>query len=132
MYKTLKHKNIYTECPICTRVFQVTRNNLKYCSEECRKKSAQQRSRKHREEYKKIYSSSISAICKWCGRAFRKSKNAQKYCETCQEIRANGGFEAKKAKRKKYLTLDEILSKMEREGYRGTYGKYIAEGRDKL
>ncbi len=119
MYKTLKQKNIYAECPICTRVFQVTRNNLKYCSPECRAGASRRNSRKKQQE-----------LCRWCGRAFNKTASAQRYCEACHELRMNGGIA--KPKKPKHLTIDEIIAKMNREGYRGTYGKYIAEGRDKL
>lgn len=129
MYETLKSKNIYIECPICTKVFQVSRNRIKYRSPECRTEASRRNSRKKQQEYRKSLPRA-KAICQWCGHAFSKTASAQRYCEACHELRMNGGIA--KPKKPKHLTIDEIIAKMNREGYRGTYGKYTAEGRDKL
>lgn len=64
-------------------------------------------------------------ICRRCGNLFNKRSNAQKYCKDCKNPRS-----VKKSK--DHLTIDEIISKMKNENFKGTYGQYISEGRDKL
>lgn len=65
-------------------------------------------------------------ICRRCGNLFNKRSNAQKYCKDCKYPKSD----IKKSK--DHLTIDEIISKMKNDNFKGTYGQYISEGRDKL
>lgn len=127
MYQKTINKDLWVECPICKKVFQKSEGRRVYCSDTCAEEGKRIKSKL---AYAKWYSAKKrkkTKKCMNCGADFITTGRYQ-YCSYCRSGKLPKESKAKPRRK----TLEKILAKMIAEGYTGTYGKYIAEGRDKL
>lgn len=99
------------KCPECGKIFERRGSSHRFCCIECRKKATARELTKH-----------LYYQCVYCGIGFEKGRETP-YCSDECKRKAEG--KPPKARRKKVLSIDEVVRLAKAEGL--TYGQYIVK-----